>query len=702
MRSHKELMAHRACLPAALLCGLLLCRTAAAGSAAAPGDPAASAQNTQGPGSGRFTAVVQADAPTRRTASERTVDAKTLSVTPLRSGDDLLRVVPGLLISRHGAEGKGTQIFLRGFDAAHGSDVEVTVDDLPVNEISNVHGQGYLDLGFLIPEAVRSVRTLKSPFQLSQGPLATAGSVRVQLGVPRELRGVRASYQIGTTNRHRVLLVAAPKKLSEDTFLAIEGMSDSGYGQNRHSERASLLGKIRLWSDGDRMRLVALVSGYAARFGEPSPVPAADYAEGRIGFYDSYSQGTTGQSSRALIGLRFTMQRAHDHLDIWSHAQWRRLDLRENFTGYLLDREHGDAREQYHRSLGAGLHLRYTRQLPIGLALFGGADWQSESISQYEDQIDHAGQAWRRNRDTDADQHIGAVHLGARLQRFTWLRLEGGLRLDVFHMDARERLDRREGAATLTHLAPRLNAAFLLPRGASLFAAYGRGVRPPEARSVLTTGTIEQKQLGEYQGRAVGLTSTDSVEFGARYAPRSFLQLGLAGFGTWIDQEVLFDHVAAVSVGLNSTRRLGVELEVQANPLSWLELRLDATYVDARFVDSQGPVPGAPRFLAVLSGTLTHPSGFRAGLRLLGLAPRPLQYGAMSAGAAVLDLVAGYRWRALQLDLQLDNALNQTWREGEFHYPSWFDTQRPRSALPALHFAAGPPLTLRSSLTVWL
>ena len=54
-------------------------------------------------------------------ASQRVIDARELSVAPRRrSADDLLRMVPGVLLSQHGAEGKGQQIFLRGFDAAHG------------------------------------------------------------------------------------------------------------------------------------------------------------------------------------------------------------------------------------------------------------------------------------------------------------------------------------------------------------------------------------------------------------------------------------------------------------------------------------------------------------------------------------------------------------------------------------------------------
>lgn len=35
--------------------------------------------------------------------------------------EEALRLVPGLVIAQHGTEGKGHQIYLRGFDALHGS-----------------------------------------------------------------------------------------------------------------------------------------------------------------------------------------------------------------------------------------------------------------------------------------------------------------------------------------------------------------------------------------------------------------------------------------------------------------------------------------------------------------------------------------------------------------------------------------------------
>ncbi|MCS6915932.1 MAG: TonB-dependent receptor [Myxococcota bacterium] len=640
---------------------------------------------------------------TLQAASDRAVDARLLQLTSRRSGDDLLRHVPGLLLSRHGAEGKGVQIFLRGFDAAHGADVEVLCQGIPLNELSHVHGQGYLDLGFVIPEVVRTLQVRKGASELAQGPFATAGSVRLELGVPAPRRGGRLSYEVGSTLRHRILLLQAPPTEPEEVFAAAEALRDQGYGPNRHSERVSLLAQGRPWTGGPSARLTALVSAYGARFGGPAPLPLADYTSGRAGFYDTYSRNTGGTSARVLASLRLVAHGPAGELEATGYALWRRLVLRENFTGYLLYPERGDRRLQFHQAEGGGMRVGYERRLGVGLWLQAGASAHLEQMGQYEDQVDEQDRAWQRNRDLTGLQLHVAAHGGLLWQPLPWLRLVGGARLDLLHLSVLERVGAgRRAADRFVHLAPRLRTLVSLPRGVQLVAAYGRGLRPPEARSLLGSGVIETAELGEYQGRAAEMATADSVEAGLRVRLPVPVVLSAAGFVTVLEREVLFDHVAAVNVALSGTRRLGGELAVEAEPWPWLQLRLDATAVDARFADSGNPVPGAPRLLATLVGVLEHPVGVHAGLRLLGLAPRPLRHGATAGGAILVDLLLGYRWRQLQADLIVDNLLHLAYREGEFQYPSAFDRAGPRSTLPALHFSPAPPLMARGQLTLWL
>ena len=86
-----------------------------------------------------------------------TISKIDLEIQPVSNSQDLLRKVPGLFIGQHAGGGKAEQIFLRGFDCDHGTDINVSVDGMPVNMVSHAHGQGYADLHFVIPETVDNI-----------------------------------------------------------------------------------------------------------------------------------------------------------------------------------------------------------------------------------------------------------------------------------------------------------------------------------------------------------------------------------------------------------------------------------------------------------------------------------------------------------------------------------------------------------------
>src|SRR5690606_22140498 len=233
-----------------------------------------------------------------------------------------------------------------------------------------------------------------------------------------------------------------------------------------------------------------------------------------------------------------------------------------------------------------------------------------------------------------------------------------------------------------------------------LFAAYGRGFRPPEARAfTLPSSPPEDVDLDEFRGGEPRMTVADNAEVGARWQPAGFVDVGAALFGTFIGRESVFDHVSGFNIELGSTRRLGAEADVQLRPTSWLGLGLSVVGNHARFTTTGAPVPGAPPFLAQLQGTLVHPSGWRAGLRWFAMGRRPLSYGATAGALTVLDASVGYhaRWlgRWLGLELSVDNVLGSRWRDGEYHFASHWDDREPPSGLATIHVVAGPPRMLR-------
>lgn len=105
------------------------------------------------------------------------VDVK---VNPVKSSQEILRKVPGLIIGQHAGGGKAEQIFLRGFDIDHGTDITIDVDGLPVNMVSHAHGQGYADMHFIIPETIDNIDFGKGAYYADKGNFNTAGYVGLQ------------------------------------------------------------------------------------------------------------------------------------------------------------------------------------------------------------------------------------------------------------------------------------------------------------------------------------------------------------------------------------------------------------------------------------------------------------------------------------------------------------------------------------------
>src|SRR5207248_7420747 len=145
-------------------------------------------------------------------ASDYHIHIGFLSLIPRKNASDFLKLAPGIFLSNEGGEGHAEQVFLRGFDAREGQDVEFSVGGVPINESGNLHGNGYADTHFVIPELVKQLRVLEGPFDPRQGNYAVAGSGDYELGLDR--RGLTARYTVGSFGTERLLLLFGPAGVS--------------------------------------------------------------------------------------------------------------------------------------------------------------------------------------------------------------------------------------------------------------------------------------------------------------------------------------------------------------------------------------------------------------------------------------------------------------------------------------------------------
>ncbi len=110
-----------------------------------------------------------------------------LDASPRQQTSEMLSAAPGFFVDHEDGEGLGNDVYLRGFDLDHGSGIEMRVGSIPINIPTHIHGQGYADANFIIPEVVRSVRVL------ARHRTILARVTRPSLGAPTSISASRSA-----------------------------------------------------------------------------------------------------------------------------------------------------------------------------------------------------------------------------------------------------------------------------------------------------------------------------------------------------------------------------------------------------------------------------------------------------------------------------------------------------------------------------
>src|SRR5690348_16350399 len=164
--------------------------------------------------------------PAVSSSSEQIIPGRDFELRPHGRPADVLRLIPGLIISQHQGGGKAEQYLIRGFDADHGTDLAIFVDGLPVNLRSHAHGQGYADLHFLIPETVKAVEVVKGPYSPEYGDFETAGAI---LFLTRDyVEENTLEVGGGSFNTQRYVALISPTRDALKTLITFEGYRSDG------------------------------------------------------------------------------------------------------------------------------------------------------------------------------------------------------------------------------------------------------------------------------------------------------------------------------------------------------------------------------------------------------------------------------------------------------------------------------------------
>jgi outer membrane receptor protein involved in Fe transport len=623
---------------------------------------------------------------------------------------DLLEVTPGLEVGQHAGGGKANQYLVRGFDADHGTDLALSVDDVPINVRSHAHGQGFADFHFVIPETVERVEITKGPYEAEVGDFATAGSVNL---VTRErLDDSYVKFEGGSFDSQRYLLMFSPDQgafaggaeAPARALLALEAYGTDGPFHHDNEEdlwRYNLFGRLGL-DLGERTQLAATLNLYDSDWNASNEVPQRAVDGPGFDRFDAVDPTDGGDSSTARTLLKLVHRPSgSEQLEAAAFFTWYALDLYSNFTFFLDDPVNGDQILQQDDRLRYGGWLSYARSLdamPVPVVLRGGLQTLSDDA--------HVRLRKTRERDvleTSSDDEILERSLAlfgeVEVIPLPWVRTVLGLRGEQFWFDVGDRSGqaRSDGHVRDAVLLPKASL-ILRPFGhdapfaseiaplheLELFLNYGQGFHSNDARDVAANPS------------EVTLPTANGWEVGAR--TRLFDRLDVAAAYWWLNlqREFVFVGDAGTTELRPRSRRQGVEVAAELEILDWLFWEGSLGYSSGEFTSGE-KIPQAVRFIADTGLVARHPSGLSAELSYHTLGER---YGAENRSGkrlrswGVWNAVLRYRRGPVEVGLILENLGDTHWESAEYLFTSRLPGE-PAAGFDDLHFVPGNPRNAR-------
>ncbi len=630
-------------------------------------------------------------------ASSKAIRDFDLKIKPVRSAQDMLQLAPGLIIAQHAGGGKAEQIFMRGFDADHGTDVGITVDGLPVNMVSHGHGQGYADLHFVIPEIIDGLIVSKGPYFSQHGNFSTAGSVAFTTTDHPDNNLVKLEGGMFNTAKVTTVLKIPTSGDHQSAYMAGQYYYSDGVLESpQHFNRMNLYGKFHTHLTA-QSELGIGVGAFTSAWNASGQIPQRAVEGGLISRQGSIDDLEGGLTSRYNLSLDYHFMEGYDHdFMVQAYVSSYNFKLFSNFTFWLNDSIDGDMIEQTDYRTLYGINTRYSKRKSLG-----NIRTHSKVGGSYRgDHIDlglwKSPQRIRKSvRRDDAVHEINmAFWIEEDLVFSRFFKMQLGLRGDYFTFDVTDHLDQpnfagnglphASGYSQASILSPKINLVLSPTQHVDIFLNSGTGFHSNDAREVVMRHVSVIKTLPRAIGSEVGI----HIKMGKN------IFASLAGWYLHMEEELVYIGDEGGTEISAETRRVGIDAELRMQLTGWLWADLDLNLADGRYIglDSGSDyIPLAPRITSQGGLNLLHPGGLEAAIRYRYIADRPANENntVVARGSFIAHLMFAYRIRKIKVFGQLENITNTEWNEAQFDTESRLFHEA--TSISELHFTPGNP-----------
>ena len=632
-----------------------------------------------------------------------TLNKLDIDLRPIKSSQDILRMIPGLVTAQHAGGGKAEQIFLRGFDIDHGTDIKLTVDGMPVNMVSHAHGQGYADLHFLTPEIIENVDFNKGPYYSNQGNFTTAGYANFQTKNTLDKSSIKT--EAGLFDSYRLvglfnILGKEAKSKNQNAYIASEYVYTNGYFKSpQNFNRINIMGKYH-GVIGDNKILTVSLSTFTSKWDASGQIPERAVSNHLINRFGSIDDKEGGQTSRSNINVMLTKLAKNGGI-IKNQLYYvnYNFELFSNFTFYLNDSINGDQIKQAEKRNIYGYNNSYTKNNYI----FNKKVKSEIGVQLRQDIIKNSEISHTANRKTlinpislgQITESNAGVYLDETIYLTEKLIINAGIRLDVFQHEYINDLDTVYNKRVKSNqiISPKLNLFYNFTTNCQLYVKTGRGFHSNDTRVVVSNSSTLTTLP-----RALGM------DIGLFFKPIKRMLINTVVWALDLEQEFVYVGDAAVVEPSGYTRRYGADLSVRYQLFNWLHLDFDGNYTVPRLLhasDGKNYIPLAPTLTSIGGITAKFKNGLNSGLRYRFVGDRPANSdnSVVAKGYGLLDGVVNFVKSKYAIGIIFENILNSNWNEAQFDTMSKLKTEN--KPVSELHFTPGTPFFIKGNVTLF-
>ncbi len=626
-----------------------------------------------------------------------TISRIDLNLQPAKTSQDLLRIVPGLFIAQHAGGGKAEQIFLRGFDIDHGTDINIGVDGIPVNMVSHAHGQGYADLHFLIPETIANIDWGKGPYYSQQGNFNTAGYVNFQTLNSLERNEVK--IEAGQFNTFRTvamidLLGSKQKDNGTNAYIASEFMyTDGAFESPQYFNRFNLFGKFNS-KIGENNRLSIALSTFNSQWNASGQIPERAVKAGMIGRFGAIDDTEGGYTNRTNANIKLSSYLKNNAVfENQLYYTNYNFSLFSNFTFFLEDSINGDQ-----------IHQKEARNIFGGLSRFKlPYQWKEWNLTSSfatgfrADKTNNSELSHTKNRTEilepvqlgDIAELNAFVYIDQTFQKNKWL-FDIGLRFDYFRNKYLDKLNNAElPVQSEAIISPKLNIQYTFNPRWQVYLKTGKGFHSNDTRVVAFNN-----------GKEI-LPAAYGADLGLTFKPVSRLFIDVAIWYLYLEQEFVYVGDAGVIEPSGKTERKGVDLSARYQFNSWLFADLNLNLTKPRSMESpkgEDYIPLAPTFTSTGGLNFKMENGFNGSIRYRYMKDRPANETntVIAHGYTVADLSLNYTRKKYEVGIAIENLFNVEWNEAQFNTESRLKNEP--APVEEIHFTPGVPFFARLKL----